>query len=247
MARIKIEARKREVTGKAVRHLRAEGWVPAVLYGHGVEPMNLQLDGFELDRVLRETGGGRLVQVEINGETRTVLPRQIQRHPISRDLLHVDLQQVVMTEKITIRVRIQQAGEAPAVVHNRGILVQGLDEVEIRALPEDLIDHLEVDVSSLEEPDDAIRLGDLRIPSGVEVQHDLEDAVVRILPLKKVEELEAELAPAAAEPKRIGKEEEPSEKEEAARARGEKAEKPSQAGEGPSEERTEEQPPEEEA
>lgn len=214
MEKTKIEAQKREVSGKAVRHLRAEGWVPGVLYGHRIEPLSIQVDGFELNRILKETGGARLLRVEINAESRTVLPREIQRDPISRRLLHIDLQEVVMTEKVTTRVRIHLVGEAPAVEKNRGVLVQSLDEVEIRALPDELIDHLEVDISGLTQPDDAVHLADVAVPAGVEVLHDLHDAIARILPLRTEEELEAEPAPAVAEPQPVREPEEALEEEE---------------------------------
>lgn len=234
-----IEARPRQVTGKAVRHLRREGWVPAVLYGHGIESLPIQVEAMQLDRLLGQTGGKRLLQLHLDGDIRTVLPREVQRDVITRRVLHVDFQQVVMTERITSRVPIVLVGESPAVEDHRGILVQALNDVEIRALPDDLVDRLEVDVSGLSEPDDAIHLRDLAIPSTVEVAADPDETVARILPLREEEEEEEEELEVAAEPELIRR---AAEEEEAARER-EKA--PAPEAPEPQEDRDEEQGEEE--
>jgi large subunit ribosomal protein L25 len=201
MAQLELKAEKRTVTGKKVRQLRREGAIPAVVYGHKTKPLPLQLETRALDRVLTQAGMTQLISLRV-GRAKPVmaLPREVQRDPITRQLLHVDFYQVIMTEKITTTVPLVLVGETPAVSKAGGVLIQGLDEVEIECLPGDLIEHIEVDLSKLENVDDTLYVKDLQVPSTVHIMTDSEEMVSRVIPVRRpVEEEEVEEAAAAAE------------------------------------------------
>ncbi|MGA9351808.1 MAG: 50S ribosomal protein L25 [Anaerolineae bacterium] len=182
MAQIELNGQKRSVLGKKVKNLRREGLVPAVVYGHETAPVPLQVEERELNRVLAQAGGHRLIALKI-GRSRTpqmALAREVQWDVITRRPLHVDFYAVVMTEKITTEVPLVFVGEAPAAVQAGAILLQGLDEVEIECLPGDLIEAIEVDVSELEEIDQTIYVKDLRVPPAVDILTDAEEIVAKV-------------------------------------------------------------------
>ncbi len=133
-----------------------------------------------------------------------MLVKQLQRHPISRQVLHVDFYQVRMTEKLRTSVALHFVGEAPAVKVTSGMLLTNVTAVEVESLPGDLPTSIEVDVSGLETLDDAILVSDLSLPSGVEVLTPGDEVVAKVLPptvepeVTEPEEVVAEEAPAAA-------------------------------------------------
>ena len=126
----------------------------------------------------------------------------MQIEPVSDQPLHVDFHQVNLEEKVAVAVPIHLVGEAPAVVQDEGVLVQPLAEVEVEALPTDLPDHLEADISSLDKIDAAVRVADLKVPKGVAVKTAQEEVVAIINPKAKEEEVTPvveEAAPAEGE------------------------------------------------
>lgn len=217
MEELILEAKTRDITGKQVRRLRREGWVPAVMYGHETKPLNLKVEARPLQHLLQEAGGSRLITLRVEGsaDPHMVLAREIQRNPITRDLLHVDFYEVVMTEKITAEVPIELRGESPIVKKGQGLLFQGLDTIEVECLPSDLIPEIVVDLSLLTEVDQAIMVKDLQLGSAIEILTEPEEIVVKILPVEKeeIEEVVAEAAPAEVEVIGKGKEKEEATKE----------------------------------
>lgn len=210
MEKTQLTAERRTVSGKQVRHLRQQGLIPAVLYGHGLAPVSLQIQERELAKVLVQAGTHRIVTLEVEGESKNILVKEIQKHPIKGNLLHVDLYTVVMTEKIRTKIPLVFTGISPVVVRKEGILVHGIDEVEIECLPQDLIESITVDLSRLTEVGQEIKVGELRVDPGIEILSNGEEVVAMVLPVveEKVEEVVP--APAAAEVAVIakGKEEE---------------------------------------
>jgi len=182
MERVELKAEKRTVLGKKVKRLRREGIIPAVLYGHKIESMPLQVEERELRRVLSQAGEHRLIELKIGRSRKPhmVLARDVQWDVITGRPLHVDFYAVVMTEKITTAVPLVLVGEAPATEHGDVVLLQNLDEVEIECLPSDLIEAIEVDVSGLEEVDQAIYVRDLQLPPAVEILTDPDEIVARV-------------------------------------------------------------------
>jgi large subunit ribosomal protein L25 len=213
MEGIELKVQKRKVLGKKVKRLRREGIIPAVLYGHGIEPIPLQVEERELNRVLTRAGEHRLIALKIgrSRKRQRALIRDLQWDVITSRPLHVDFYAVVMTEKLTTEVPLIFVGEAPAVVQEGAILLQGLDMVEIECLPGDLIEAIEVDLSELKEVDQAIYVKDLRVPPTVTILTDGEELVAKVswaAPKEEVEEEEVvPVAPEEVEVVAKGKEE----------------------------------------
>jgi large subunit ribosomal protein L25 len=181
MEQIELKVEKRTIIGKRVKVLRREGIIPALLYGPKTEPVPIQCDERELQRVLAWAGGTNLIALRIGdaGKPEMTLVSEVQRDSITNDLYHVDFYQVVMTEKVTAEVNIVFVGEPSAVHQNDVMLLQGADSVEVECLPGDLIHSIEVDISDLE-IDDAIYVRDLQVPDNVAILTDGEELVVKV-------------------------------------------------------------------
>jgi large subunit ribosomal protein L25 len=189
---IKLNATARSAVRHGVKALRRSGKVPAVVYGKGVQPLAIQLDGHEVINVLRHSGRNRLITLNLGDAAapRMVLTREIQRDAIKRTVQHIDFYEVSMTEKVNAQVRIVPIGESADIKSGAGVLLQELDAIDIRCLPMDLIEKIEIDVSGLL-IDGVIRVRDLTIPAGIEVMDELEDEVVRVTRFVEVKEEEA--------------------------------------------------------
>jgi len=221
MDRLELHAEKRTLTGKKVRRLRREGWVPAVIYGPGVEGRPLQVRRREAEAVLAEAGTSQLVSVLVSGERGPLhtLIREVQRDPISREVLHIDFYQVEMGKPITVDVPLVLVGESPVVERGLGILLQQRETIEIECLPKDLVEAVEVDLTALTEVGREITVADLAIPANIRVLADPDEVLVSVSPVEEAEEAEEEEeeieAAAEAEPELIRrrKEEEEAEQE----------------------------------
>jgi large subunit ribosomal protein L25 len=200
MENVKLEAKNRGILGKKVKRLRAEGWIPAVLFGAKQDSVPIQVDERELGQVLQQAGSTALIDLylEGSGDPHIVLVRDIQRDVLTSRLQHVDFYQVQLDRMVKTSPALHIVGEAPIVETGVGVLVQILNHVEVECLPTDLIDAIEVDVSSLESLDDSITIGDLPVPPGVTVMADPGDVVVSVVVPRAAfldeEEAEAELA-----------------------------------------------------
>jgi large subunit ribosomal protein L25 len=204
MDKIPLELQKRETVGKHNRALRRGGLTPAHLFGHGVESLSLQGPTTELEHVVSRAGTSHLINLKVKGErrSRSVLIREVQRKPVSGLLLHVDLYQVRSKEKMTVEVPVHASGVAPALESRVNTMVVELPVLTVECLPADLPARLDVDVSTLENSADVIRVGDVKPPDGVTILNDRELVVVRIeVERKKAPEVEetAEISPASEE------------------------------------------------
>lgn len=201
MEKIELQAEPRTIRGKKVKTLRRQGLVPGVLYGHRNEPMLLQMKAPELSRVLARTGGNRLITLTVGGskDTHMALAREVQRDVITGNPLHVDFYEVTMTEKIRVEVPIVLVGESPAVERGDGMLLHMLDSIEIECLPGDLLNTIQVDVSALDEVDQAIYIRDLKVPPSVTFLSDSDEMIVKVEYAKAEEEEEEVLEEIPAE------------------------------------------------
>jgi len=173
MDKISVDAEKREVIGKKVKVLRREGKLPAVIYGHGIdEAMPIALNHRATSRILAKAESSSLINVNLEGKEYPTLVREKQWDYIKRSLLHIDFQVVSMTEKIAAMVRVELVGVAPAISDFGAILISGLTEVEIEALPADLPESLEVDISGLEKIGDTVLIRDLELSDKLTVLND---------------------------------------------------------------------------
>ncbi len=176
--RIIIEAEPREVTGKQVSQLRREGWIPGVIYGRK-EPVSVQMEQKALRRALRTVGTTHLADVNVGGQVRTVLVREIQQHATRGDLVHVDFMEVDMKSKLRATAGLVGAGMSTPQAEGLGMTTIMLREVDIECLPEDLVAEIEVDLSAIKTADDVIHVRDLPVPKGVEILTDPELIVAR--------------------------------------------------------------------
>jgi large subunit ribosomal protein L25 len=184
------------VYGKKNKALRRDGITPAHVFGHGVKSQALQVATPELERVVERAGKSRLVGLKIEGEkrSRNVIVREVQRKPSSGLLFHVDFYQLRTKEKITVEVPVHVVGHAPALENTANKLEIDLPELTVECLPAQMPSRLDVDVTSLAEPSDVIRVGDLKVGEGVSIHNDAELVVVKI-----VVERKREVEPVAAE------------------------------------------------
>ena|SRR3989344_4227784 len=208
MDRLSLKAEERKVLGKKVKNLRKDGILPAHVFGKGVEGEIVSVDQKEFLKVFKVAGETGLIDLKIGTEKiKPVLIREVQYNPVSGDLIHVDFYQVNLLEKVKVSVPIVQIGEAPESVKlGETIVLQTLSEVEVEALPADLPENIEVDITSLKEIDDAITVGQLNYDhEKVTVHVDPEEIVVKLAPAVSaetqalLEEQAAEQAAAAAE------------------------------------------------
>ena len=192
MEQIELKAAKRDVLGKKVRFLRRQGITPVHIFGHGIESLALQCDTANLRRVLTQTGQTRVINLKIDGEKspRTVMVRETQQSVLKGDLLHVDFYQVKMTEVIDVDVPIVLIGEAPALRNKENMLAQELNTLSVQCLPANIPNSIEVDVTSLTDPDQAIRVSDIVPGEGITILNDPEVMVARItVQREEVEEI----------------------------------------------------------
>lgn len=194
MEQIELKAAKREVLGKKVRFLRRQGITPTHLFGHGIDSMALQCDAAELQQVLARAGKTRLVNLKIAKErkTRTIIIREVQAEPRTGKSLHVDFYQVQMAEQVKMEVPIALIGEAPALKSKENMLAQELNTLSIECLPAEIPASIELDITSLTESDQALRVKDLELDEGISILNEPEQIVARIStrPVERIEEVE---------------------------------------------------------
>lgn len=213
-----LTIKRREGAGKQLaKRLRREGTVPAILYG-GARPQPATVDPKAVMRLIHgHERSTQLLTLRIDGEaaSRMAIIRDLQFHPVSEQLLHVDLQEVSADKAITVRVAVHPVGEAIGVRDTKGILSLVLHELDVSCLPTRIPERIDADVSALA-IGDVLTVGDLRPPEGVRILNDRGQAVATVSP-PMAEEVAVPAAPAVAvaEPEvlteRKPKEEEPAE------------------------------------
>ncbi len=198
---IDLPATSRDERGSHNKPLRREGQVPAVLYGHNVEPRAIVTQANQLHKVWMRAGRTQLIDLKVDGgRAQKVLVREMQIDPRSNKPIHADFFAVNLKEKLTADVPVVISGESPAVVDSKvGTLQQLLNTLRIECLPSDLPSQFTVDVSGLMEIDSGIHVRDIELPEGVSLVHiDPDELVVKVAALRIVEE-EPEVEPAEGE------------------------------------------------
>lgn len=185
MATATLSATLRHDTGKGVaRKLRQNGDIPGVIYGHGREPQSLTVNAREFERLIsRVAAGSTVIELDLGGTTARSLIREIQRHPFKKQILHVDFQEVVAGELVTLKCPIVYVGTAYGVRTEGGVLDQIMHEITIQALPSQIPDHINVDITDLH-VGKALHVSDLTLPEGVKVVDDVSATVCIIQPPK---------------------------------------------------------------
>ncbi len=217
MATANLSAAAREETGKGMaRKLRQRQRVPAVIYGHHRDPQPLSVDGRELERLLSHIAAGTtVIELDVDGSTRRTLIREIQRHPFKPQILHVDFQELVAGERVTVELPLVLVGVPEGVRQDGGTLDQVMRELSVEVDPSNMPDHIDVDVSALA-LNDSLRVSDLKLPEGLDVLDDADATVCVVAPPRVVEEPEPVVAEEqeGAEPELIRKPKEEEEEEE---------------------------------
>jgi large subunit ribosomal protein L25 len=192
MAKLSLKANSREITGKRVAALRLRGITPLHLFGHGLKSLALQSETAELEKSLNQAGETRLISLTVDKErtARPVLAREIQRDRISGKLLHVDLYQVKMDEKVVVEVPIVLVGEAPALGIKGSSVLQELDSLTVESLPDKIPANLKLDISSLTEAGQVKRVRDIKVEPGIVVTSNPDLVVVAVVVARAEEKVE---------------------------------------------------------
>jgi large subunit ribosomal protein L25 len=218
---MELTAQKREIFGKKTAALRRQGFVPAELYGHGLDNLHLMVSAKDFSKIFKEAGESTIVKLKIKNEKLktdefNVLVYDFQKNPLTDEFNHIDFYSVRMDEKITTSVPLEFIGEAPAVKEQGGILIKAMQEVEIEALPADLPHHINVDISIIKAIGDSIFIKDLDFGKGVKVLVGPETVVATVIEIAKEEEIKPEVK---VEDVKVEGEEKKKEKEEAESSR----------------------------
>ena len=186
---LELKAQKREALGKtALKGIREKGLIPAELYGNGIENAHLSLNKDEFSIVYKKGGENTIVNVDFGEDPRPVLIHDVHIDPVSLSVLAVDLYQVNLKEKITTSIPIEFVGESPAVENLGGTLIKTLEEIEIEALPMNIPQQVEIDISTLDDFHKSIHVSDLKAGADFEIKTDLETVIASVAEPREEEE-----------------------------------------------------------
>jgi large subunit ribosomal protein L25 len=194
MEKVVLNATHRTATGRQVRALRRSGLLPAVIYGHNVEPISISLEGRDAGRVLGRLSSSSLITIALDGKEYPTLVREKQQNYIKRNLIHVDFMVVSLTEKIRAKVGIILTGNSPAVKDFNAMLINGLSELEVEAYPQDLPESVTVDITALVKIGDGIHVRDIVLSDKVQVL-DTPDEMIVLATAPAKEEVEEVVVP----------------------------------------------------
>jgi|ERR1041385_6455925 large subunit ribosomal protein L25 len=203
MKSVALKAVPRNLGRRAgAKKLRAEGRIPAVIYGRQAKPQNLELNYKEMENLIHHSVSENvLVDLAVENDSRPkrlALVQEVQHNPLSGAILHVDFHEVAENEKVTVMVPVETTGEAVGVKTGGGVLEHVLFKIKARALPKDLPEQIMVDVSHLN-IGQAVHLGEIQAPAGVEILGDKQVPVIAVA-APRTEEEEAAATEAAAAP-----------------------------------------------
>jgi large subunit ribosomal protein L25 len=200
MADTVLIAQAGRTTGSAEsRRLRADDQIPAVIYGHGMEPLSIAVNRRDLRAAVSGAAGmNTILDVTVDGTIYPSLIKDIQRHPVRRNVHHVDFIQVNLNEEVTVAIPVRLVGEAKEVLQNNGLVDLTMTEFEVITTPRNIPDEIVLDVTEMN-IDDVIRVEDIPLPAGVTAAADPDYPVVTVLIMRveeepEVEDLEGELA-----------------------------------------------------
>ena len=192
MEGLTLQVTKRDSFGKKTRFLRRQGITPVHLFGHNLESLSLQCDTAELKHIIAQTGTTRLLSLNIDADKqpRSVFIREIQKDTISGQLLHIDFYQVRKDEKIKADIPIVLVGEAPALKEKGRTLTHGVTSLSIECLPDKLPPQIEVDLSPLEEKEQAIYVRDITLSPDITLFTDPDQMLVKVSEVRVEEVVE---------------------------------------------------------
>ena len=171
-----LAAEERELTKKSARDTRANGRVPGVLYGHGVDSKPFSVDYSDFLRLIRRAGQSSLVYFDLGGKKIKVLIHKFDQDPVKDTFTHIDLMAVNLKEKTMVHIPLEFIGESEAVKTHGGVLNTSHDSLDIRCLPGDIPHEIKIDISVMKEIGDSITIADINLSKDLELMH-LEDDV----------------------------------------------------------------------
>lgn len=198
---IKLSAELRKESENNANKIRRDGFLPANIYGFGMENKNIKIKSLNFEKVFSAAGESHLINLEVDGkEPLKVIVKDVQKDPVKNNIIHVDFYQVDMSKKIHTEIILNFIGEPRAVKELGGVLIKHTDSIEIKCLPGDLVDRIDVDLSNLSNFHDSVKAGDLKLPKGIELFGDTDETIAIVLEPAK-EEVKEEKVEAAEEVK----------------------------------------------
>jgi large subunit ribosomal protein L25 len=189
--KITLSANKREILGKKVHALRAEGQTPGVVHDHGKQSLHIAVSEKDLKKVYSTAGKHHPVVLKVEGKSYTTLIKEVTLKPATSQIYHSVFQAVNVNETVKAEIPVQLVGEVPAEKASL-LVLQNLDKVEVEALPGDLIDMLDIDATVLAEAGDKITVGDIKVPSGIVITTDPELSIATVeIPKDQIAEADA--------------------------------------------------------
>ncbi len=202
-----LEVAPRTIVGKANKRLRREGFIPGNIFGHNQAPQIVQVDVVNFDRLRRSGAARSVVTLRMpDAATQTVLIRRVQHNPRTGKIVHIDFFRVSMTQRINMRVPLRFVGESPAVKNEGGVLLHLMEAVEVECTASDIVDNIEVDISSLTEIDATLHASDVKLPANFTLVTDPEEPIAKVAATRAevaaevVEATATETTPAPAAP-----------------------------------------------
>ncbi|MBU1292362.1 50S ribosomal protein L25 [Patescibacteria group bacterium] len=197
---LELSVKIRSQLGRQTDKVRKQGFIPAVLYGQKVKNLNLSVNINDFEKIYQEAGESTLIKLKTDDvhekKERVVLIHSVDRDAVTDRFTHIDFNQIKMDQVIIVEVPLIFIGESDAVKSQGGTLIKSIQDVEIEALPQNLIHEIKVDISTLETFDDNIYIKDLKIPETVKLTADPEEVIVSVIPPRTEEELgELEVTP----------------------------------------------------
>jgi large subunit ribosomal protein L25 len=179
--KVELAIAPRNVLGKANKKLRKSGYIPANISGHNEPPQAVQVNSVEFERLRRARKATSIITLRLpDSSTETALIRHVQHGPSSGKVIHIDFSRVNLYERITARIPLRFVGEAAAVKLEGGVLLHLLDAVEVECMASDIVDTIEVDVSSMAHIDDMLHAHDIKLPANFTLTTDPEEAVAKV-------------------------------------------------------------------
>jgi large subunit ribosomal protein L25 len=203
-----LDVELRTIEGKKVKQLRSQGLLPAVVYGKGFEAVSVQIDNRTFLSVYKQVGRSQLIDLNIPGRGKqAAFVHVLQRHPVTRAILHADLRVVDLKVEMNVDVPVIVVGEPLIVTRGDAVLIHVTSSVQVHALPADIPQHIEVDASHLESIDQSIFIRDIAANTSYKVLGDPDTVLVALTPTRSASDVESDAAlPAApAEPELIRK------------------------------------------
>lgn len=191
--RVELEIAPREILGKKTKQLRRAGIIPANITGHNEPSQAVQIDEVLFDRLRRAHHSTSILSLKMPDATiQTALIRHVEHAPKSGKIIHVDFSRVSLTERMTMKLPLNFIGESPAVKNEGGVLLHLVETLDVECLASDLVDNVDVDISSLTELDGTLHARDVKLPQGFTLLTDADE------PIAKVASTRAEVAEANA-------------------------------------------------